>query len=125
MKADGGHQVVTKAPGTEAQQRNETGQRGWVARVVAVPRVRPAQVRPEGTADTRRVLVVREPILANFLRRRSDTGNLTLLDGHQRVARPSASDQGGRQLLGPGGIAAGLLVDEPPEAPHVLPPLPQ
>ena len=59
-------------------------------------------------------------VKANLIRIRSNAGNRLFLSGHQRTAHSGPADERLGQLLGLARISTGLLVDELPEATHVL-----
>ena len=68
METDGRDHVILKRTRRQAQIGEALLQSGLVMRVVAVPGIRPADVRAEWAADTGRVVVKRELIQPPFLR---------------------------------------------------------
>ena len=77
-------------------------------------------MRRKGSARPAGSLIEGELILPDLLHIGADSGDRLRRHRHERVAVARAADHRRRELFRRRGIAAGLLVDELPELPHIL-----
>ena len=121
MKANRGHQIVAKAVWAKTKHGDEFCESGRASGVIGVARILAMDMRAKRAGHAHRISSERELILANLIGVRSDTGNRLLLHRYQWIASAGAAHECRSKLFSLHGISTALLVDELPEASHVLP----